>query len=82
MFPWVEQGEVFGKAVVPRFGLGHEKMKAAFSTAMLNLNNNNKKNHAGGQMRAQISCRDQEILFLILQDEGFTLKTLSFSDTF
>lgn len=43
MFPWVEQGEVFGKAVVPRFGLGHEKMKAAFSTDMLNLNNNNKK---------------------------------------
>lgn len=48
---------------------------------MLNLNNN-KKTQAGGHVRAQISCRDQEILFLILQDEGFTLETLSFSDTF
>lgn len=31
-------------------------------------------------MRAQISLRHQDTFLLILQDEGFTLKTLSFSD--
>lgn len=75
MFPQVEQGKVFDKAVVPRF----EKVKAACNTDRLNLN---KKPQTGGQRRAQISCRHLDISLLILQDEGFTLKTLSFSDPF